>query len=90
MKDIIGKNSANQNFSRSRLPSFSLSEKRILRGAYDVFMLNSYTSPSLVTTATYDNTPSYNNDKQVTTSADASWPVTIVGFTVSVFVFFCY
>jgi len=82
LKDIIAKNSASQNFSTSRLPSFSLTEKAILRGSYDVIMVNSYVN-YLVTLAPYNNTPAWVNDKQIITSFEPDWPLTNVGFAVN-------
>lgn len=44
MKDLIAKRSKEQNYSRSRLPVFTEEEVKSIRGAYDFFGLNHYTS----------------------------------------------
>lgn len=81
IKQIVARNSANQNFSSSRLPNFSLAEKRLLKGANDVVFLNYY-STYTITTSTYNNTPSYENDLQVTTGHRSEWNVTNIGFPI--------
>lgn len=81
MKEVIANNSANQNFSSSRLPEFSSEEQELLKGANDVVFLNYY-STYTVTTATYNNTPSYYNDMQVTTGYRPEWNVANNGFPV--------
>lgn len=82
IKDVVDKNSALQNFSKSRLPRFTTKEKFIIKGSYDLFFLNHY-SGRLVTPAEFDITPSWDNDKQINSTVDSSWTVTSSGFTVS-------
>lgn len=84
MKEMVARNSANQNYSLSRLPTFSLAEKRLLKGANDVVFLNYY-STYTITTSTYNSTPSYENDRQVTTGYRSEWNVTNIGFPVKYF-----
>lgn len=81
MKDVIGNNSALQNFSKSRLPEFTADEQDILKGSYDLFFLNHY-SGYLVSPADFDITPSWVNDKQINSTLNSSWPVTNTGFAV--------
>ncbi|XP_066263018.1 myrosinase 1-like [Euwallacea similis] len=75
MKDIVGRNSALQNFSTSRLPSFTKSEKKLIKGSYDIFLVNHYTS-QLVTLSNFSISPSWENDKQITQSVSSSWLLT--------------
>ncbi|CAG9762460.1 unnamed protein product [Ceutorhynchus assimilis] len=77
MKQVIANNSANQNFSTSRLPKFTCTEKLMIKGAYDVFMVNTYTA-FRATLATYDNSLSYINDEQISTSQNSNWLSTAV------------
>ncbi|XP_066142948.1 myrosinase 1-like [Euwallacea fornicatus] len=81
MKDIVRRNSALQNFSTSRLPSFTKSEKRLIKGSYDIFFVNHYTS-HLVTLSNFSISPSWNNDKQITLSVNSSWLLTNIDMTV--------
>ncbi|NWU93151.1 LPH hydrolase, partial [Upupa epops] len=73
MKRRIQERSLAQGLSQSRLPEFTESEKRRIRGTYDYFGLNHYT-----TVLTYKiNYPtgilSYDSDRGVASVTDRSW-----------------
>ncbi|XP_050316395.1 myrosinase 1-like [Anthonomus grandis grandis] len=72
MQEVIANNSARQGFPVSRLPKFTSSEKLLVQGAYDLIMLNTYTS-YMITMANYSNSPSYQNDLQTSTSQSSEW-----------------
>ncbi|XP_061861226.1 lactase/phlorizin hydrolase [Colius striatus] len=73
MKRRIRERSVAQGLSQSRLPEFTESEKQRIKGTYDYFGLNHYT-----TVLTYNlNYPvgvlSYDSDRGVASVADRSW-----------------
>ncbi|XP_064291315.1 lactase/phlorizin hydrolase isoform X2 [Passer domesticus] len=73
MKRRIRERSLAQGLSKSRLPEFTESEKQRIKGTYDYFGLNHYT-----TVLTYNlNYPkgvmSYDSDRGVATVTDRSW-----------------
>ncbi|NXE91445.1 LPH hydrolase, partial [Menura novaehollandiae] len=73
MKRRIQERSLAQGLSKSRLPEFTESEKQRIKGTYDYFGLNHYT-----TVLTYNlNYPkgvmSYDSDRGVATVTDRSW-----------------
>ncbi|NXC05302.1 LPH hydrolase, partial [Orthonyx spaldingii] len=73
MKRRIRERSLAQGLSKSRLPEFTESEKQRIKGTYDYFGLNHYT-----TVLTYNlNFPkgvmSYDSDRGVATVTDRSW-----------------
>ncbi|NWR48103.1 LPH hydrolase, partial [Regulus satrapa] len=73
MKKRIQERSLAQGLSKSRLPEFTESEKQRIKGTYDYFGLNHYT-----TVLTYNlNYPkgvmSYDSDRGVATVTDRSW-----------------
>ncbi|NXC54898.1 LPH hydrolase, partial [Aleadryas rufinucha] len=73
MKTRIRERSLAQGLSKSRLPEFTESEKQRIKGTYDYFGLNHYT-----TVLTYNlNYPkgvmSYDSDRGVATVTDRSW-----------------
>ncbi|NWI80822.1 LPH hydrolase, partial [Dryoscopus gambensis] len=73
MKKRIRERSLAQGLSKSRLPEFTESEKQRIKGTYDYFGLNHYT-----TVLTYNlNYPkgvmSYDSDRGVATVSDRSW-----------------
>uniref|UniRef100_A0A8C3M8V1 Uncharacterized protein n=1 Tax=Geospiza parvula TaxID=87175 RepID=A0A8C3M8V1_GEOPR len=73
MKRTIRERSLAQGLSKSRLPEFTESEKQRIKGTYDYFGLNHYT-----TVLTYNqNYPkgvmSYDSDRGVATVTDRSW-----------------
>ncbi|KAM9629680.1 lactase/phlorizin hydrolase [Morphnus guianensis] len=73
MKTRIRERSLAQGLNRSRLPEFTESEKQRIKGTYDYFGLNHYT-----TVLTYNvNYPagvqSYDSDRGVASVADRSW-----------------
>ncbi|XP_050301607.1 myrosinase 1-like [Anthonomus grandis grandis] len=77
MKTVIANNSAKQNFTASRLPKFSCTEKLMIKGSYDLFMVNSYTGTQ-VTLKEYNNEPSYINDEQTSGTQPDHWLSTAV------------
>lgn len=75
MKDRIAARSLEQGYSTSRLPSFTPEEVEYIRGTYDFFGLNHYTT-MLVRTATTDDVfedPSFDDDHQTVASQDKDW-----------------
>lgn len=78
-------NSALQNLSRSRLPEFTINQKNVLKGSYDLLFLNHYSAQlvSLGNLSEYDSTVSWTSDKQVTSSLHETWNTTNIGFVVS-------
>lgn len=84
LKNLLANKSAAQNFSSSRLPKFSCLERRILKGAFDLFFLNHY-SVNHVTPAAYTNELSWENDRQVTRMKNIDLPQSNIGFVVSNF-----
>ncbi|XP_066263017.1 myrosinase 1-like [Euwallacea similis] len=81
MKDVVTQNSAQQNFTTSRLPSFTTNEKNIVKGSFDVMFLNHY-SAHLVAMAEQNLAPSWSNDKQIDSFINTSWPTTNIGFAI--------
>ncbi|XP_053554228.1 lactase/phlorizin hydrolase-like [Bombina bombina] len=73
MKTNIRERSLAQGLSKSRLPEFTESEKMRIKGTYDFFGLNHYTSV-LVATAIYPNSEqSYDADRGVYVLSDRTW-----------------
>ncbi|ERL89543.1 myrosinase 1 [Dendroctonus ponderosae] len=79
MKQIVANRSKAQNFSSSRLPSFSFHERTLLRGSFDLFYLNNYSFDN-VTLAEPSDELTWENDRQVTYVENTVLPVTNVGF----------
>lgn len=73
MINTIRNLSSIQGYSFSRLPTFTITEKRTIRGAYDFISLNHYTS-SLITDTSYQvNEANFFNDALVEQTKDPSW-----------------
>uniref|UniRef100_A0A8D8USJ2 Myrosinase 1 n=1 Tax=Cacopsylla melanoneura TaxID=428564 RepID=A0A8D8USJ2_9HEMI len=76
VRQIVDQNSAKEGRPRSRLPRFTAEEVEQLKGSFDFFGLNHYTS-ILVTNKNQSSEhvlPSFTNDQAVNTSADPKWP----------------
>ncbi|KAJ8924093.1 hypothetical protein NQ315_006875 [Exocentrus adspersus] len=73
MIDTIRNLSAIQGFPFSRLPMFTLNEKVIIRGAYDFFALNHYTSSLTADASSVIGSPSFLNDDLVEQFKDPAW-----------------
>ncbi|KAF5298935.1 hypothetical protein FQA39_LY11652 [Lamprigera yunnana] len=76
MKELIGKRSLKEGFSKSRLPQFTPDEIQLIKGTIDFLGLNHYT-----TFLTYDQDgdaigkPSQYKDTEVLNLQDDSWPL---------------
>lgn len=76
MKQKVAAKSAAQGFLRSRLPEFTEDEIKMIRGSSDFFGLNHYTTSIAYRDESvigYYDTPSYHDDIEVITYADADW-----------------
>lgn len=74
MKKRINENSKQENFTRSRLIPFTTEEINYIRGTYDFFGLNHYTSEITSAEVPTCPIPSYENDIGVTSYQDPNWP----------------
>ena len=72
VKDIVGKRSAAAGIP-SRLPSFTEEEKNIVKGSYDLFGLNHYSTDKVADKPSGDEL-SINGDESFTKSGDPAWP----------------
>uniref|UniRef100_A0A5F5Q3Y0 Cytosolic beta-glucosidase n=2 Tax=Equus caballus TaxID=9796 RepID=A0A5F5Q3Y0_HORSE len=75
MKDRIGRKSAEQGLDTSRLPAFSLQEKRYVKGTSDFLGLGHFTT-RYITERNYPSRqgPSYQNDRDLVELVDPNWP----------------
>uniref|UniRef100_A0A1B6D5W8 beta-glucosidase n=2 Tax=Clastoptera arizonana TaxID=38151 RepID=A0A1B6D5W8_9HEMI len=73
VREVVDKNSADEKRSRSRLPSFTSEEIKEIRGTFDFFGLNHYTS-RYVTPGLEGPIPSLIRDSGVIKSCDPNWP----------------
>lgn len=74
MRDRVDKISADAGLSESRLPSFSLHEKELVKGTYDFFALNHYTSMLVRWKEENESQPiSHTTDMNVDFFKDPSW-----------------
>ncbi|KAL4702048.1 hypothetical protein ACJJTC_012496 [Scirpophaga incertulas] len=77
VKRNIAYKSAEQGYSKSRLPVLSNSEITFIRGSSDFFGVNTYTSKLAYRDASLDEmypAPSYSDDIGVVITKDPSWP----------------
>ena len=79
MIDRIGQLSNQQGFTKSRLPSFSTDEIKMIHKTSDFFGINSYTSVLVTTNDDKSNpakhrVPSFYHDMGVIEKQDESWP----------------
>lgn len=74
MKWTVGNRSELQKLPASRLPVFTEEEKEYIRGTADVFCLNYYTSNIIRHKTTRLNPFSYENDQELGSEKDSSWP----------------
>lgn len=77
MENAVRENSRKDNLPISRLPSFTDSEKRLIRGTSDYFFLNYYSS-NIVTPANASDTaafpsPSFSRDLNTVLSVHPDW-----------------
>ncbi|XP_018320177.1 myrosinase 1-like [Agrilus planipennis] len=75
MKENIGSRSAAQGFSRSRLPQFTSDEIEYIRGTYDFFGLNHYTTKMINNVPVINNSVLFENDMQSELYRNSSWPM---------------
>jgi beta-glucosidase/6-phospho-beta-glucosidase/beta-galactosidase len=73
MKKRISNNSMTEGRTRSRLPRFNRKEVEYIKGTFDFFGLNHYTT-SLATAGTVGESPSKRRDSGVKLRQDPSWP----------------
>ncbi|KAG5884738.1 hypothetical protein JTB14_037767 [Gonioctena quinquepunctata] len=73
MVNIIGNNSKTQGFLESRLPSFSRTESKRLRGSFDFIGLNNYVTLTLSAYTEVSNSPSYYNDIGSISYEESAW-----------------
>ncbi|BES93783.1 glycoside hydrolases [Nesidiocoris tenuis] len=73
LRDRVDLNSAREGRDDSRLPYFTKDEIEEIRGTYDFFALNHYSS-RLCTSGKTGPTPSWSRDSNVVTSFNDSWP----------------
>lgn len=83
MKEIVGNRSEAQNFTSSRLPSFSSLERELLRGSFDLFYLNNYIFDNVTLSEPSDEL-TWENDRQVTYVTNNVLPETNIGFVVRI------
>ncbi|NWS95750.1 LPH hydrolase, partial [Mionectes macconnelli] len=74
MKWKVGNRSELQALPSSRLPAFTAEERDYIRGTADVFCFNTYTSKIIAHSTTRLRPFSYQHDREVSVSADSSWP----------------
>ncbi|XP_069685323.1 myrosinase 1-like [Periplaneta americana] len=73
VKERIKKNSLSEGFKSSRLPSLTLEEIEYIKGTWDFFGLNHYTTV-YGSAGEVGSAPSINRDVGVVTSQDPRWP----------------
>ncbi|XP_049838026.1 myrosinase 1-like [Schistocerca gregaria] len=73
VRERVDNNSRAEGRPRSRLPSFTDEEKRMINGSSDFFGLNSYTT-SLVKSAVVGGSPSLERDSGVQRIINFAWP----------------
>ncbi|KAI5753327.1 hypothetical protein M8J77_025924 [Diaphorina citri] len=75
VRQIVDQNSAKEGRARSRLPRFTEEEIKALKGSFDFFALNHYTSILIANNNHTSNAPpSIINDRAATFSQDPNWP----------------
>ncbi|KAK3599458.1 hypothetical protein CHS0354_006578, partial [Potamilus streckersoni] len=74
MKWQIGNKSLAMNLGKSRLPTFSHSEKQLIKGSADFLGLNLYTGTLVTKKVQPALNASYDNDRDVETGPDPKWP----------------
>ncbi|XP_065348184.1 myrosinase 1-like [Cloeon dipterum] len=73
MKEFVAFHSAEEGYPESRLPQFTPEEIAYVKGTYDFFGLNHYTT-MLAENGLFPYTPSYIRDGEIIPSFNASWP----------------
>ncbi|CAG5136320.1 unnamed protein product [Candidula unifasciata] len=76
MKEFIGDKSRRQGLTKSRLPEFTETEKRLINGSADFLGVNHYTSRLVRHRPFPDSGPSHEHDQDLVTTADSCWPDT--------------
>lgn len=76
MKQFVAERSKKEGFKKSRLPEFTKDEIDYIKGTYDFFGLNHYTTllSSDSPDAPIEGKPSLLKDARATPSYDPSWP----------------
>ncbi|XP_018320233.1 myrosinase 1-like [Agrilus planipennis] len=74
MRDLVAKKSAEEGFSKSRLPEFTPDEIKYIKGTSDFFGANHYTTKLSKYSAPVKGVTSYTNDMEAELSFDPSWP----------------
>lgn len=73
MKMTIGLNSYVQNFSQSRLPTFSFSDVTRIKGSADFLGINYYTAVSVKNNANVTEDVSFDKDMDIRIVENTSW-----------------
>ncbi|XP_060578197.1 lactase/phlorizin hydrolase-like [Ruditapes philippinarum] len=73
MKEQINRRSKVQGLNESRLPPFSEEEKRLVKGSFDFFGLNMYTSVMVSHKTCDENDTSYECDQELMEEKDPNW-----------------
>ncbi|XP_028170435.1 myrosinase 1-like isoform X2 [Ostrinia furnacalis] len=73
VKDIVAKKSLKQGFFKSRLPSLSAEEKKLLKKSADFLGMNHYTTMLVKRSTQQFPSPSYQDDIGVEFSQDTNW-----------------
>lgn len=73
MKDAIQKKSDEENLASSRLPTFSEEEKKMIKGTYDFYGLNYYTTRIISDPACNEQGNRIHPDLDVVSATDPSW-----------------
>ncbi|KAJ9579870.1 hypothetical protein L9F63_004472, partial [Diploptera punctata] len=76
VKEIIASKSLAQGFLKSRLPKFSALEVEYIKGTFDFFGLNHYTTLLVYPGQMKNQVPSLEHDHWVSTTMDPNWPGT--------------
>lgn len=76
MKNRIEKISLEQGYSKSRLPKFSTEEIEYIKGTYDFFGINHYTTYYAKKSDSINTTkqPSFEHDRGIDIYQDPAWP----------------
>nr|XP_049692102.1 myrosinase 1 [Helicoverpa armigera] len=76
MRSVVDKNSKEQGFPSSRLPSFTPGEVKMIKGSADFLGLNHYTTRLVQQVPKNNSNPTSENDINVKQIIDEKWPKT--------------